>query len=395
METTQQTYKILVLDANQRAALAVVRSLGKCKSFQVITADETTQALAGESRYSCEYLCCPSSKTQPEEFLHWLQTTWTQRQLALVIPVTEISSQLILRNQPRLAGIRLPFTDYQNLMRLAHKGQLLRLASGLGLELPTSYEYQQFSEVDFAGLQYPLILKPCLSKIFLDTHWLSTQVELIESESALRQAFNTHPELEHCGFLLQEFIPGKGAGVFCLFHQGRALAMFAHKRLREKPPQGGVSVLSESAPIDPQLQAQATKLLTAVNWQGVAMVEFRVTPEGKAYLMEVNTRFWGSLQLSIDAGVDFPLLLAKSALGLDVEAPTNYRLGQKLRWLLGDLDSLYLFLRSTASIGDKFRQLIKFITPDFFNTRHELDRWEDMAPAWFEVKQYLRQLTGK
>ena len=51
------------------------------------------------------------------------------------------------------------------------------------------------------------------------------------------------------------------------------------------------------------------KILGHVAWEGVAMVEFLVADDGTPYLMEVNTRFWGSLQLSIDAGVDFPYLL--------------------------------------------------------------------------------------
>jgi len=40
------------------------------------------------------------------------------------------------------------------------------------------------------------------------------------------------------------------------------------------------------------------------------MVEFRVDArDGTAKLMEVNPRFWGSLQLSILSGADFPYLL--------------------------------------------------------------------------------------
>ena len=86
----------------------------------------------------------------------------------------------------------------------------------------------------------------------------------------------------------------------------RPVAFFAHKRLRERPPWGGVSVLSESAEPDPRLKALARQLLDDACWHGVAMVEFKVAPDGTPYLMEINTRFWGSLQLAIDAGVDFP-----------------------------------------------------------------------------------------
>src|SRR5690606_9876903 len=43
--------------------------------------------------------------------------------------------------------------------------------------------------------------------------------------------------------LVQQRIEGPGTGVFLLRWQGRTLAAFAHRRIREKPPSGGVSVV--------------------------------------------------------------------------------------------------------------------------------------------------------
>ena len=82
-------------------------------------------------------------------------------------------------------------------------------------------------------------------------------------------------------------------------------AVFAHRRLREKPPSGGVSVYRESVAPDPSLVARAAALLAGLGWRGVAMVEMKTDARtGTPYLMEVNGRFWGSLQLAVDAGVD-------------------------------------------------------------------------------------------
>src|ERR671923_161553 len=80
-------------------------------------------------------------------------------------------------------------------------------------------------------------------------------------------------------------------------------------------PSGGVSVLSESVPIDPALRAIAERILDRVRWHGVVMLEFKITPAGAPCLIEANARFWGSLQLAIDAGVDFPYLLYQVATG--------------------------------------------------------------------------------
>ena len=69
------------------------------------------------------------------------------------------------------------------------------------------------------------------------------------------------------------------------------------------------------------------------------MAEFKVDPrDGIPKLMEVNPRFWGSLQLAIISGVDFPWLILNMALGKDFSPVLDYRVDQRCRWLLfGDI----------------------------------------------------------
>jgi len=59
------------------------------------------------------------------------------------------------------------------------------------------------------------------------------------------------------------------------------------------------------------MQEVASSLLSAARWSGVAMIEFRVADDGRVP-HEVNGPFWGSLQLAIDCGIDFPWLLLRS-----------------------------------------------------------------------------------
>jgi predicted ATP-grasp superfamily ATP-dependent carboligase len=202
-------------------------------------------------------------------------------------------------------------------------------------------------------------------------------------------AFLVHP------FMIQEYVAGHGQGVFALYNHGKPLAFFAHRRLREKPPGGGVSVLSESIATDPGLVSHARSLLDKVGWHGVAMVEFKVAADGTPYLMEINTRFWGSLQLAVDAGVDFPYLLYQLACGENPEPVDSYKTGIRLRWLLGDLDSLYLTLRDQHTTSRaKLMAVMRFLTPSLFKTRHEVNRWNDPGPGLCELRQYLRDIFG-
>jgi len=382
---------ILILDAGQRSALAVIRSLGKLPNVTISTADFTTQALAGCSAFSNQYLVSPNPVEAPEAYISWINTLTHQIDFALVLPVTEVTSQLLLMNEKRLPKVRLAFAPYDNVMQIADKGNLVKLAQQLNMPVPKSDWYANCGGLNTSLINYPCVIKPCLSKIYTTNGWISTAVRILHNDADLRSALAKSPYLETSPFMIQEFIPGSGAGIFCLFQHGKPVVFFAHKRLREKPPQGGVSVLSESASPNADLQAQAEKLLSGANWHGVAMVEFRIAEDGTAYLMEVNTRFWGSLQLAIDSGVDFPALMVSNELGLGLVPPVTYKIGQRLRWLLGDLDSLYIYLKSNYTKRQKLNRCLQFCIPDFLHTRHEINRFNDLNPALFEFKQYVKQ----
>tara|TARA_R110002074_G_scaffold336300_1_gene506758 strand:+ start:4321 stop:5499 length:1179 start_codon:yes stop_codon:yes gene_type:complete len=384
---------VLVLDANQRSALAVTRSLGKSGQFLITTADATAAALAGVSRYSKAYLQNPDPGNQPRDFIAWIKDLTGRQHFDLVMPTTEVTSQLLLSCKDELPKIELPFAPYETVMALSDKISLVELAKSLNIPVPDSQMFKNAGELEGVLVSYPCVLKPALSHIFTGHDWIHTHVKVIHDEAGLKQALECAPYLKTNPFMLQSFIPGHGGGVFCLYNNGQPVQFFAHERLREKPPEGGVSVLSRSVLADEELKASAQKLLGAVNWHGVAMVEFRITPEGKAYLMEVNTRFWGSLQLAVDSGVDFPLMLAKAQLGHSVASTEDYRINQRLRWLLGDVDSLYLYLKGRQPWMKKLMRLVSFFSIRLRHQKHEVNRLHDLIPAWLELKQYLKALV--
>ena len=238
-------------------------------------------------------------------------------------------------------------------------------------------------------------MKPVRSRIPTDRGWLSAGVQYAESETELGRLYEETEHLASYPSLLQERIVGPGIGIFVLFDRGQLVADFAHRRLREKPPAGGVSVLRESIPVDPSLREHAVRLLGPIGWHGVAMMEFKQDQRtGNVFLMEVNGRFWGSLQLAIDAGVDFPYLLCRVALGLPPQVPGSYEVGVRNRWLLGDLD------HALARLFKKERQLnlpefapsrlrtlidfLKFVQPD---VRYEVVNRDDPRPFVYELRQ--------
>lgn len=150
-------------------------------------------------------------------------------------------------------------------------------------------------------------------------------------------------------------------------------------------------MLSESIPVDPILQGYSDQLLQSAKWTGVAMIEFRVTPEGKPFLMEINPRFWGSLQLSVDSGADFPSMLVDLYVGKQI-SPKSYRVGQRLRWYLGDLDRTIMVLKDpNLTKCQKIESVWGFLFTRLAS-RNEIFRLNDARPAVRELRGYIRDI---
>jgi predicted ATP-grasp superfamily ATP-dependent carboligase len=199
------------------------------------------------------------------------------------------------------------------------------------------------------------------------------------------------------GALLQEYIDGHGEAIFLLTDGDCARAVFAHRRLREKPPAGGVSVLRESIVPDPVLLDGSKRLLAALDWHGVAMVEFRRGRDGRAALMEINPRLWGSLQLATDSGVDFTEMWIRQHLGEATGAP-KMRFGVRCRWLLGDFDHLLICMRRpearAATRRGVLRVLFDFLASFWDGSKLEVLRWNDPRPFLREFSQWWRKVTS-
>lgn len=388
--------RILVLDGNQRASLAAVRSLGS-KGLWVAVGETTPNSLAGLSRFCSQTVQYADPYSSPRQFFSDVLQQVKALRITFLLPITEAATYILLAYRTELPEeVILPLPHTEAVEQLANKNNLFGLAREQGIPIPDTVVCQNAAE-GLAALnnirQYPVVLKPFKSNVLQDDAIVATQVVIAKTAEEAKRALHTYAFFEY-PFTLQSFIEGTGQGIFALFNHGKPICYFAHRRLREKPPGGGVSVLSESAPVNEKLKVSATRLLHTVQWHGVAMVEFRVSADGTGYLMEVNPRFWGSLQLAIDSGIDFPWLLYLVSTG--AELPDIHWRHRRVRWLLGDLDRLYLVLKapsSTYSVAAKCIEILRFLKPGL-RTRHEVNRWRDLRPFWFEVKQYLLALRN-
>lgn len=400
------TEAVIVTDGNERSALAVVRSLGG-RGVPVYVGADTVSSLAGVSRYCRGSFVYPSPWTHPHEYLASLLDYARRFHTGLIFPMTDIAVEILgeyLQGGGKEFTVPIPsLGDYQG---LSNKFHLMAWSQQAEIPIPATLFIQgrQYLEAEIDKIQrWPVVVKPGRSVIKDGVLWKKTAVAVASNREALRQLYRERWYLKWPS-LIQEQVIGFGEGVFGLFVDGKPTALFAHRRLREKPPSGGVSVLRESIPLPPTMTDYASRIMQSATWQGVAMVEFKVASDtGVPYLMEVNGRFWGSLQLAIDAGVDFPWLLYQLVLtGQYPNEIVPYQVGVKSRWWLGDVDHWLIRLKKSDSAlnlppgtPSKWKTLISLVRSHDPNTRSEVYQTNDPEPWQFELKIYLRSMLGE
>ena len=388
---------VLITDGDERSALAVVRSLGRA-GHRVFVCSTSGRSIAGASRYARAEKGVAPSLTSPTEFARDVQSLISLWGVDLLLPMTEQAFNAVFANLTLFGNVLIPAAAPEKFRAISDKQVVVEAAAACGLGVPAQVVLStpDDREVLSANLQFPLVVKPVRSVAQRNGVQIKLGVIHCADDEALSQALATLPAIAY-PLLLQQRIVGPGVGVFILLWKGELVAHFAHRRLREKPPSGGVSVYRESIAMDPELLERSRQLLNRFDWSGVAMIEYKVDEQtGKPFIMEINGRFWGSLQLAIDAGVDFPRLLVACATGERAAGPRQYRVGIRSKWEWGEVDYFLARLRRTDAelslprgSSSRLRGILRPLIPWLPGDRLEVLRANDPGPFFRETLRYF------
>lgn len=335
---------VLVLDGQTNQALACVRSLGRA-GYRVLVASLVPWPLAAWSHY-CSGRFHLSGETRADYAR--LRAKVSACGIDWILPMTERACVLcnLDRDVWKDAGMEIACASDDILRTAFDKAATIEMAVRSGVAIPPTRLPGSIDEARAAAREigYPCVVKPRFSftwdgVAFLPHH----ECAHVAHEDQLDAQVLPRHQAGHWP-MIQGYVPGVGKGVFALCDHGRVIAWFAHERLREIRPTGSGSSLRRAIPLDPRLREPAERILAEMRWHGPAMVEFRDDGRNPPWLMEVNGRFWTSLELAIQAGVDFPRLWLDVLGGRPVAPIDHYRTDVTLRWAWGDFKHLLFVL---------------------------------------------------
>ena len=327
---------VIVTDADDRKGLAAVRSLGRL-GCRVTAAGTKRWDRSFFSRYCSDRLIYPNPARDAEAFAAFMLETVARRHYDCIMPMSDYATiPLSLHKAEFLKHTGLAVPDYETLSLVRNKPEILKIARALGIGAPETWCPANLDEAaDLSTrIQYPCVVKYKKGTGAIGVRYAHSPAEMLDHFQ--KTLHKTDVVFDDAVPMVQEYIPGGIYDVCVLFNNGEPRAAELHERTKMYPPSGGYGAAYETR-LDPDLIDKGLRLLEEVRWHGPALVEFKKdSRDGSAKLMEVNTRFWGGIDVSACAGIDFVRLAVQLAVRGDVEPMWDYRVGMKYRWLANE-----------------------------------------------------------
>ena len=351
----------LIIGGDYRG-LGIVRSLGR-HDVPVWVAHTDDDRIATYSRYMTGHVPWTHDGVEEEQIAYLVRLA-AEHDLEgwVLIPTSDKQAELIAHNHAELSRhYKLTTSPWEQYSLAQDKRLTYERAETLGIAIPRTWKVSTMAEVEALDLEYPVLLKPASGVI--DNPITDEKVWQIEDRASLLARYE-----EALGFLpaglvmIQEIIPGGGVcqlsfASTCL--DGQVLASLTAQRTRQIPVDfGRASTFVETIEPPADLVDQSTRIIADMRLTGLVEVEFkRDARNGVLKLLDVNARSWGWHSLGPSAGVDFPYLTWRAALGLDVE-PATAEVG--VRWVRLTTDvptSVKEILKRRMKVGAYLRTL--------------------------------------
>ena len=320
--------KILITDGANKNSLSILRHLGdgKCQ-IDITTHLSKWLSLCSYSRYCTNIIKLNSDPQDLDSYAKELIQVLEKGNYDVFVPVGLHSNLAASKYKCKMQScVNLLVPDWKFMKIAANKDMTIDLASRIGVPIPKTVVLTDFEDLDDVA-EFPVVIKSSdESKNFIK--YCNNPRELLENYNQLSAKSRTK-------IICQEYIDGFGCGFFGVYNKGRLISYFLHKRLKEFPITGGPSAVAESF-FDEKLYHIGKELCDALHWNGPIMAEFKYDAVMNEYkLIEVNPKLWGSLDLTIEAGINVPKILIQSALNKEINCTPTYKY-IKYRWIFPD-----------------------------------------------------------
>jgi predicted ATP-grasp superfamily ATP-dependent carboligase len=336
--------RVIITYGRSLMALTAAHSLGQ-RGVEVIGCDDVDMTVMNFSRHVSDYFLHAPYQTDLEKYLDDLEENIRKfkpddDRPYILMPMFR-DAKILAKHRARFDGlITIAAPDYGAINQVDPKDVFAQTCNKYNLKIPKTEHPENISALEAMrdSLEFPLLIKPIDAVGGRGIHKAENFEELATLYKESSEKYEAAP-------LVQEMIEGRDYCLSTLCDNGEIVAHMAYKNLYQFPRGSGAGIMRETVDDEPFL-ATAAKLLKALNWHGIAQIDFRWSEkEGEgAYLIEVNPRFWAGLFHSVESGVDFPWLLYQLAAYGAVKDDSHVQIGAKTKipglWTISALQDI-------------------------------------------------------
>ena len=318
--------RILVLDAQNINSLAFTRELGS-KGYFIGTAGTSYLSLSFFSNYSMKKHILPPYK-KSEQYVSSICDLAKKYNYNIIVPLSLESYVMFSENRHLInESIKIILPPVNGMSTASNKYKTFAYAKTKGVGIPKTFIVDKTTVKNLGPflkeVGFPVVIKGSLSGVD-NLRYCNTVSDLV---SAIENLLGKESKI-----VCQEYVVGKTHGFYAYYNEGQLHSFFMHQRIKQYPLTGGPSSVARSY-YDNNLVELSKKILDGLNWNGPAMVEYKFDSQSEEYkLIEINPKFWGSLDLTIEAGVNIPLAMIKHAMNEKFHNPKKYK-DIYFRWL--------------------------------------------------------------
>ncbi|MAX71351.1 MAG: hypothetical protein CMC76_09670 [Flavobacteriaceae bacterium] len=316
MGLKSKNISVLISDGEHPLLTQVVYCLSKSSNIRVYVVSKNDKVPMKHSRYIHKFFHVPEFENSEKWFNH-LDGIIEKNDIDIVMPISEDGILFLLDHKNSWDNFNKTtiLTSSEYYKKGINKAELAQHMKTFDIPCPSTYILKNGTIVDgdVKSLSFPCIVKPASG--------ISGEgIHIFKEPSELKDFVLTTSKT----YVIQEFINGYDIDCSVLCKDGQIIANTIQKgseyENRRFAPPIGIGFLYNEDLLD-----VVKKLMRSLQWSGLAHIDLRFDSDTNTFkVIEINGRFWGSVDASMLVGVNFADLYIRVSLGESVEQ-INYK----------------------------------------------------------------------
>jgi len=371
--------KVLIPNGYGQNVLSAARALAREKDIIDIGFEVSAIQKIFKSRYIHRFLQMVSPSSDDTQYVKDVLRLCSENGYDMILPLGNDAYFAVVKHSNALEKVVRFLAPKQQPFYIAHdKLKTIKLSNDLGIPCPKLYS--GFSDADVQAIandvRYPAVIKARSGTgVQRGLRYANNREELLRKYEEISENKASNKASNYESPLIQEFIPGYIHDACTLSYNGEVVNVMTQVRWLMYPIQGGVGAVNITTH-DHEVKRLAYRLLEALEWNGPAQIEFKCDPrDGQYKIIEINPKLWGTLDLSIKVGMNFPGMIRDLLLEKPVQYNQNYPAGVRYIFQFHQASFAYVQILKTFGLSG----LLHFKRGKYLKTFRDID-WFDPLP---------------